>query len=142
MQKVLLTIKGTQFEDGVDEYIEFVTEGRLYKNVDGYRLEYDESELTGIEGVTTQLILEDGSVTLLRHGPIDTHMVFSKNSVFESNLTTPFGAIKMSILALRVDSELKEQSGSLSLEYELSMGELSTINKLDLSFKSVGECIN
>ena len=142
MQKVLLTIKGTQFEDGENEYIEFVTEGRLYKNADGYRLEYDESELTGIEGVTTQLILENESVTLLRQGPIDTHMVFSENRVFESNLSTPYGMLKMSILALRVDSELHEKSGSLNLEYEINMGDLSTINKLDLSFRNVGDCIN
>lgn len=142
MQKVLLTIKGTQFDDSDSDYIEFVTEGRLYKNADGYRLEYDESELTGVEGVTTQLILENESVTLLRQGPIDTHMVFSENRVFESNLSTPYGAMKMSILALRVDSELHDKSGSLSLEYELNMGEMSTVNKLDLSFKSMGDCIH
>ena len=142
MQKVLLTIKGTQFENGENEYIEFVTEGRLYKSADGYRLEYDESELSGIEGVKTQLILENESVTLLRQGPIDTHMVFTRNRVFESNLSTPFGMMRMSILALRVDSELHEGSGSLNLEYEINMGDLSSVNKLDLSFRNVGDCIN
>lgn len=142
MQKVLLTIKGTQIEGDAQDVVEFVTEGRLYKNADGYLLEYDESELTGIEGVTTKLILEDESVTLLRSGGIDTHMVFSKNSVYESNFSTPFGDIRMSIFAHSVQSKLCEQSGSISLEYELNMGEYSTMNKLDLSFKNMKDCIN
>lgn len=142
MQKVLLTIRGTQSEHESDDYIEFITEGRLYKNAVGYLLEYDESELTGIEGVTTKLILENDSVTLSRSGAIDTHMVFSKNSVYESNLSTPYGSMHMSIFALRVESELSEQSGSVSLEYQLKMGDFNTINKLDLSFKSMKDCIH
>ena len=141
MQKILLTIKGTQ-DGSADDYIEFVTEGRLYKNGEEYLLEYDESGLTGVDGVTTKLILENDSITLSRSGAIDTHMVFSKNRVYESNLSTPFGPIHMSIFALRVDSELSDQSGSVRLEYELNMGDSSTINKLDLSFKSMKDCIN
>ncbi|MDD5018234.1 MAG: DUF1934 domain-containing protein [Eubacteriales bacterium] len=142
MQKVLLTIKGTQTEGGADDYIEFVTEGRLYQNADGYLLEYDESELTGNHGTTTRLILEDGSVTLSRSGAIDTHMVFSQNSVYESKLSTPFGTMKMSIFAFRVESTVCEQSGSVNLEYRLNIDDSISLNKLDLSFKSMKDCIN
>ncbi len=142
MQKVLLTIKGTQGEGDAQDVVEFVTEGRLFKNSDGYLLEYDESELTGIDGVTTKLILENESVTLLRSGAIDTHMVFSKNSVYESNFSTPFGEIRMSIFAHNVHSNFCEKSGSISLEYEINMGEANTVNKLDLSFKSMKDCVN
>jgi hypothetical protein len=41
-----------------------------------------------------------------------------------------------------VESELNETEGRLRLEYELSMGSLSTFNKLDLSFKNMEDCIN
>lgn len=142
MQKVLLTIKGTQLDDVQDDHVEFVTEGRLTKSAEGYLLEYDESELTGVEGGITRLILNDDSVTLLRSGASDMHMIFSPHSVYESNVMTPDGMMRMSIFAMRVESQMFEQSGRLSLEYELSVGNLSTVNKLDLSFKSVEGCIN
>ena len=142
MQKVLLTIKGTQIDEDSDESIEFITEGRLYKKDNEYMIEYDESELTGVEGVTTQLILRNGDVTLLRSGPVDTHMVFSKNTVFESNLSTPYGNMHVNIFAHRVESMFCEQSGSVDLEYELSMGNINTLNRLSLSFKSMKDCIN
>ena len=142
MQKVLLTIKGTQIEDGEDDCIEFVTEGRLYKNADGYLLEYDESALTGVEGAITKLILDDDSVILSRSGALETQMVFSQNSIYESKLSTPFGTMNMSIFAFRVESTVDEGSGSVSLEYRLNIDDAISLNKLDLSFKSVKDCIN
>lgn len=142
MQKVLLTIKGTQIEGGETESIEFVTEGRLYKNADGCLLEYDETELTGASGVTTKLVLNDRSVTLSRSGAIDSHMVFTEKQVYESNFDTPFGTMRMSVFALHVDSRLEDKEGSIDLEYELNMGDMSTVNRLNLSFKNVKDCIN
>lgn len=142
MQRVLLTIKGTQIEDGQSEFIEFVTEGLFSRTADGYLLEYEESELTGIEDCTTKLIIKEGSVTLQRSGRMGTHMIFSPGSVYESNFSTPYGTMHLSVFALRVESSLRSQDGSLCLEYELNMGELSTINKLDLSFKSMKDCIS
>jgi uncharacterized beta-barrel protein YwiB (DUF1934 family) len=142
LPRVLLTIKGTQLDDGHDDHIEFMTEGRLTKTADGYLLEYDESELTGVEGCTTRLILKDDSVTLLRSGANDMHMIFAPHSVYESSVMTPDGLMRMSLFAIRVESQLQEKSGHLSLEYELSVGPLSTVNRLDLSFKSMEGCIN
>jgi uncharacterized beta-barrel protein YwiB (DUF1934 family) len=142
MARIMLTIKGTQRDSGRDEHMEFMTEGRLTKTADGYLLEYDESELTGEEGCTTRLILKDGSVTLLRTGANEMHMIFAPHSVYESSVETSEGVLRMSLFPLRVESELLEQSGHLSLEYELSVGSLSTVNKLDLSFKSMEGCIN
>ena len=142
MQKVLLTIKGMNISDGEADSVEFVTEGRLFVKENGYLLEYDESELTGEEGVTTQVLLEGASVTLSRNGEIDTHMVFEENQVFESNVSTPFGMVHMNIMAHHIDSSLSEKSGSLDLEYEVSTDDMSTINKLFLSFKRVDGRIN
>ena len=142
MQKVLLTIKGMNIADGETDLVEFVTEGRLFVNANGYLLEYDESELTGEQGVTTQVLLEDGSVTLSRNGEIDTHMVFKENQVFESNVSTPFGMVHMNIMAHHVDSSIKGNSGTLDLEYEVSTDDISTVNKLFLSFKRVSDHIN
>jgi uncharacterized beta-barrel protein YwiB (DUF1934 family) len=141
MQKILLTIKGNQLDGDPEEYVELVTEGRLYREINGYLLEYDESGLTGREGVTTKIHLENGSVTLSRDDD-ETQMVFSPNSVYESNFSTPLGMMRISIIALQIKSELNEDNGKLSLEYELNTGERLSIGKLDLSFKSIGGWIN
>lgn len=141
MRKVLLTIKGNQLEAVSGEYIELVTEGRLYREGSGYIIEFDESDLTGRDGVTTQIRLENGSVTLSRNGEDSTHLVFSKNSVYESNFSTPFGIMHLSILPILIKSDLSDERGSLSLEYELKTGECCSLGKLDLSFKSLGGSI-
>jgi uncharacterized beta-barrel protein YwiB (DUF1934 family) len=141
MQKVLLTIKGSQAEDP-GSIVEFVTEGRLYKESDGYLIEYDESELTGRTGVTTKILLENGSVTMMRDGEIDSQMVFSKNSVFQSSVSTPGGVMHMNILATNLKSDLSDSRGSVDLEYELKLGDACSVGKLNLSFKSLGDWIN
>ena len=142
MQRVLLTVKGTNIENGEKELVEFVTEGRLQLNPDGYLLEYDETELTGEEGVTTKVLMQNDSVTLSRNGEIDTHMVFKENQVFESNVSTPFGMVHMNIFAHHVNSIMEGSSGSLNLEYEVSTQDLSTTNKLNLSFRKVDDYVN
>jgi len=142
VQRVLLNIKGTQREGNTNESIELLTEGRLSKKPEGLLIEYDESELTGIEGCTTTLVLKNNCVTLERSGTLSMQMEFTPGCVFNSSLSTPYGTINLHVFASRVESELKETEGRLSLEYELSMGSLSTFNKLDLSFKSMEDCIN
>lgn len=122
--------------------VEFTTEGRLTKNADGCVLEYDETGITGEEGVTTTILLENGSVILSRNGEEDTQMVFSKNSVFQSSVTTPEGVVRLNILAHDVKTELHEKCGSVALEYEMSMGGFASAGTLNLSFKSLGEWIN
>lgn len=141
MQKVLLTIKGSQIEDPAS-CIEFVTEGRLLKQQNGYLIEYDESDLTGNDGLTTQIFVENGSVTMSRSGSSDSQLVFTKNSVYQSSLSTPEGMVHMNILAHEVESELNDEFGKVNLEYEVSMGDVCSAGKLNLSFKSLGEWIN
>jgi uncharacterized beta-barrel protein YwiB (DUF1934 family) len=141
MQKVLLTIKGSQAEDP-DSIVEFVTEGRLFKETDGYRIEYDESDLTGTDGVTTKILLENGSVTMSRDGEIDSQMVFESGSVFQSSVSTPYGMMRMNILATNLKSDVNDDRGNVDLEYELSLGDTCSAGRLNLSFKSIGDWIN
>lgn len=141
MQRVLLTIKGSQAEDP-GSIVEFVTEGRLSKETDGYLIEYDESDLTGSDGVTTKILLENGSVTMSRDGETDSSMVFSKNGVFESSVSTPYGMMRMNILATNLKSDLSDKRGNVDLEYELKLGDTCSAGKLNLSFKSLGDWIN
>jgi uncharacterized beta-barrel protein YwiB (DUF1934 family) len=69
-------------------------------------------------------------------------MVFLKDSVFQSNVSTPNGMMRMNILATKLKSDLAESGGNVDLEYELSLGDTCSAGKLNLSFKSLGDWIN
>ena len=77
-KSVIISIKGKQsYENVEDETIELVTEGLLAKEGEGaYTLSYQESELTGLEGTLTTFQIEDGRITLMRHGEVNSQMVF------------------------------------------------------------------
>ena len=77
---VIISIKGKQIyaESSPDE-IELVTAGTLKQESGGkYSISYQESELTGLEGTTTRLLIDGGKVTLLREGSINSQMVFEE----------------------------------------------------------------
>ena len=67
---VMLSIRGMQrYPEQDPEVIELVTEGTLETYKDGWKLKYEESDLTGLAGVTTTFFVEPSVVTLQRTGP-------------------------------------------------------------------------
>ena len=63
-QNVMLSIKGKQcYQDQEPEIIELVTEGTLEKLSNGWELLYQESDLTGMDGVTTSFLFEPGKLS-------------------------------------------------------------------------------
>ena len=61
---VVLSIRGRQtYADAEPEVIELVTEGTMEFRDGGWDISYQESELTGLQGVTTTFRVEPGKVT-------------------------------------------------------------------------------
>ena len=78
-QNVVLSIRGRQtYQDQEPEVIELVTEGVLEELDTGWKLSYEESDLTGMAGVTTTFCIEPGKVILTRTGNLKSEMVFEK----------------------------------------------------------------
>ena len=72
-QNVMLTVKGSQSYAGeAPEVIELVTDGTLEAVADGWKLSYEESELTGLQGVHTTFLIQDDQVTLTRTGRLNS----------------------------------------------------------------------
>lgn len=66
-QNVLLSIRGTQrYADQEPETIELVTDGTMEFTGGGWDISYEESAVTGMEGVTTTFRVEPEKVTLTR----------------------------------------------------------------------------
>ena len=75
--KVLLSIIGKQsYRDQEPEVIELVTEGVMEFKNGGWDISYQESDLTGLQGVTTTFRVEPDKVTLMRTGSLRSTMEF------------------------------------------------------------------
>lgn len=80
MEKQVIITVNSIIDDssGESEKMSFVTEGILYKEDNDYVVSYEESEITGLGGTTTTLRVSRDSVTLTRHGSVDTMMFFEE----------------------------------------------------------------
>ena len=119
-QKVLLTVTGRQtYGDQEPETIELVTEGTMAFRDGGWDISYEETALTGMEGVTTTFRVEPGKVTLLRTGKLTSTMVFQENVAHDSLYQLEFGALLMTVKATSVIYDLVPDGGMVDLVYEI-----------------------
>ena len=119
---VLLSICGKQkYQDQEPECIELVTAGVLESTEEGWFLTYEETDLTGLEGVTTTFRVEPGTITLSRKGPLDSQMVFQKDVPHESLYQMPFGALMITVCAREVRYEIGETGGTIDLVYDIEI---------------------
>ena len=121
-REVTLAIKGSQtYQDQAPEIIELMTDGIMEFRNGGWDISYEESELTGLAGVTTTFRVEPGKVTLTRKGPLDSQMIFQENVVHESLYQMPFGALLLSVKAPRVFFDIVPDGGVIDLSYDISI---------------------
>ena len=118
---VVLSITGRQkYADQEPETIELVTEGLMSFENGGWDITYEESALTGLEGVTTTFRVEPGKVTLSRVGKLTSRMVFQERVPHDSLYQMEFGALMITVNATRVYYALVPAGGSIDLVYESS----------------------
>ena len=130
-QNVVLSIRGTQHygEQEPDE-IELVTDGTLEYRNNGWDITYQESELTGLAGVTTTFRVEPKKITLTRTGKLQSQMVFQEGVFHESLYQMEFGAMMITVCASKIDSNLSDNGGSVDLVYGIDI-EQTTAGVID-----------
>ena len=117
---VILSIQGRQTYAGQDpEVIRLDTEGFMEFRNGGWDITYEESELTGLSGVTTTFRVEPEKVTLLRTGALSSTMVFQEGVAHDSLYRMEFGTLMISVKATRVFFDLVEDGGSIDLVYSI-----------------------
>ena len=119
---VVLSIRGQQsYMDQEPEIIELVTEGSLEPADNGWVLSYQESDLTGMDGVTTTFRMEPRKITLTRTGKLNSEMVFQEGVVHESLYKVEFGALMLSVCASKIRTDLTEDGGVVDLSYSIEI---------------------
>lgn len=121
-QEVILSIRGSQrYDDQQPEVIELVTAGTMEFRNGGWDISYEESALTGLEGVTTTFRVEPSKVLLTRTGKLRSQMVFEEGVPHETLYQMAFGALMMTVKATFVFFDIVEDGGTIDLSYNLDI---------------------
>jgi len=121
-KNVLLSIVGRQSYPGQEpDSIELVTTGTMEQIPGGWELSYQESDLTGLEGVMTTFRVEQGRITLTREGRLRSQMVFQEGVRHESLYQMEFGALMMVVCAKKIVHDLSEHGGTVDLVYSIEI---------------------
>lgn len=138
---VLITVRGTQINDGTPETVELMTPGTMTGRNGKFAISYLETELTGTAGVTsTFLILNPDRVVLTRDGPIKSRMVFVKDVKNESLYDLGFGSLLLGILTRDIQVDLTENGGRLFIDYVVEIEQtVSTHNSYEVLIEPLGQ---
>ncbi len=121
-QPVMLSLRGQQdYVDQESEIISLITEGILEKQADGWSVSYQETGLTGLEGVTTTFIVQKDCVTLTRTGKLNSQMVFRLGEPHESLYQMEFGAFLITVCATSISWDISEIGGIIDLIYNIAI---------------------
>ena len=119
---VMLHIVGKQNYAGQDpDVIELVTDGYLLEKGDVWEIGYEESALTGLEGVTSVFRVSPRGVTLRRSGRLQSQMVFQLGVAHESLYQMEFGALMLSVCATSVFYDITPAGGVIDLQYSIEI---------------------
>ena len=122
VENVVLSVKGSQsYADQEPEMIELVTDGTLEEVDGGWKLCYEESELTGLQGVRTTFLIQKDLVTLTRTGRLNSEMIFRVGEPHDCLYQMEFGVLMLTVCATRVDTNLTQDGGTIDLRYSIEI---------------------
>lgn len=128
---VMLSLRGQQtYQDQEPDVIELVTEGEMEFQNGGWDICYEESDLTGLSGVTTTFRVEQGKVILRRSGKLVSEMIFEEGVSHTSLYQMEFGALMLTVCASRIFAQLGSQGGMIDLVYQIEI-EQTTAGTVD-----------
>ena len=122
-KQVVLSICGKQSYAGQEpDVIELVTDGTLEELTTGcWEICYEETALTGMEGVSTSFLVEPGRIVLTRSGKLSSQMIFREGIPHDSLYQMQFGALMLSVTASKMRYELSNEGGTVDLSYSIEI---------------------
>lgn len=118
MEDVVISIRSEQYgsTDEADS-VDFVTDG-LYMYDDGVGcLSYMESEVTGLEGTRTSVMVMPDKVVVDRDGMITSRMIFQEGSKNSFQYNTPYGMATFSMNTRHIFKDFNADGGQLKIDY-------------------------
>ena len=118
MKKVKIEVRSNKFNE---EPIEVVYLGRLEEREGKTLVFYEESVLTGMEGVFTELSINDDHLEIVRTGNIESKMVFKEHHkdvfVYKMNV----GSMSMALETDQLSVGKEEDAIDIYIRYRLEI---------------------
>lgn len=119
---VVISVKGMQkYENVAPDVVELVTEGKLSRAGSTYTITYEESEVTGMEGTVTTILVEGEQVTMMRLGEFSAQMVFQEGRRHLSMYNTPYGTMEIGVNTHHLLAEIDDQGGDIEVDYAIEV---------------------
>jgi Uncharacterized protein conserved in bacteria len=120
-KKAVITVDSAIFNEEEDT-ISVVTPGDFCKTEYGYKVQYDETKISGMEGTKTTILIRKDSFDLIREGTTETKMEFENNKMTTSLYKTPYGVMDIRIDTRKLKINVDEQGGNINTVYILEIG--------------------
>ena len=125
--KVLLSISGKQSHQGQEpDAMELVTEGTMEFTDGGWDISYEESELTGLQGVTTTFRVEPDVVTLTRTGALRSTMEFRVGQAHDSLYQMDFGTLMLTVITRHLFFDILPEGGCIDILYDIEIEKMES----------------
>ncbi len=121
-KKAIVTINSITNNDKESE-IEVVSIGTFEKINNEYIVSYDETELSGMAGSKTTIIINSDTFSLVREGTIETRMEFKDKKENMALYKTPYGLIDMKTFTKKLKINMSDKGGTIEAIYTLVMEE-------------------
>ena len=122
LKDVWISINSIHSYDQDDEdSLEFSTDGHYYYDGENGCLTYMESDVTGLEGTRTSVIVMPDQVVVDRDGMITSRMIFREGLRDAFQYATPFGSATMGIDTRRISHRMDENGGWVEIDYVVDM---------------------
>jgi len=136
-KKAIISIVSNAMLEENEDIIEVVSPGKFIKLANGYKAIYEETEISGMKGTTTTLIINDKEVVLEREGTTNTKMCFNKKEPSVAMYQTPYGLLELGIYTKGLLVDMNEDGGKLEIKYAMTIaGDVSVETNLSLKIKT------
>ena len=124
------------YEDDEEDRLEFSTDGYYYYEDGVGCLSYQESDVTGLEGTRTSMIVTPDQVVVDRDGMITSRMVFKEGAKNAFLYETPYGQATLGIDTRKIRRSLDENGGQVEIDYVVDVEHaLASRNRFQITVK-------
>lgn len=120
VKKAIIKVYSLQLS-GESDKIEVISKGLFKKLENGYEVSYEESEISGMEGTTTTVKIEESKVILERKGTTESLIVFENEGSHVSLYNTPYGMLELVTNTNSLEVDINDDGGSIKIDYEIAI---------------------
>ncbi|MCL2221181.1 MAG: DUF1934 domain-containing protein [Oscillospiraceae bacterium] len=138
-KSVFISIKGLPVYSVDDnDAFELMTDGEYFHTDNVSTLTYEETSLTGANGMHTIFDIEPNRIVLRRDDGLTGDMIFDEQQKHHFLYATPFGSIMMGIDTHSITKCMSEDGGNLEIRYDIEVDNVAVSQNLfKLNIKSL-----